>query len=106
MIYVHLYDATGTLIQAWDAPPVENVLRYAADPWVTYYSTRLWEPREFISDRRNLRLPDDIQLEPQGTYRLVMGFYELETLERVPVTIDGQPAEDGYEIAAQITGKD
>lgn len=105
MIYVHLYDEFDTLIQTWDAPPVENILRYSPDPWITYYSTHLWETGEYIQERRNLRLDRDtvLVLESDQTYRLEMGFYDLETLERVIVTVDDVPVGDGYELAANIT---
>jgi hypothetical protein len=96
MIYVHLKRSGDdeTLWSAWDGP-VTNT----ADG--RYYSTLLWEPGEFISDERVLELqnPD----APVGeNYVLVIGMYDLLTGERVSITVDGQPAGDGYTLNERL----
>lgn len=105
MIYVHLYDGQGNFITAWDAPPVETTLTYNADPWTTYYSTRLWQAGEYIVDRRHLTLPEDFIPDGGTTYHLMLGMYDLETNVRVPVFIDGQEAGDGFRIERTLSVK-
>lgn len=101
MVYLHLYDETGDLVATWDEPPVRTELNYNADPWVTYYSTRVWEPGEYIIERRWLTLPGG-EYDPEQDYRLVIGLYDLNTLERLPVYVDGIPVGDGYTLAEGI----
>jgi len=94
--YLHLYDEGGDLVQTWDAPPAQFTLTYTPTPWLTHYPTHVWEAGEFVQDRRILRPNPDVQLDGSARYRLVVGFYDPVTLARVPVTINGEPAGDGY----------
>jgi hypothetical protein len=96
-VYIHLRQRADheTVWSAWDGP-VTNTEDGR------YYSTLLWEPGEFISEQRVLELqnPD----APVGDdYVLVIGMYNLQTGARVPVTIDGQPAGDGFRLYEQLT---
>ena len=88
-IYIHLRDQNDNVIAQWDGP-------VARGPY-GYYSTLLWQPREFISDERRIQLPNGVN--PVGTgYRLVIGIYNSRTGERLPLTIDGQPAGEGFQV--------
>jgi hypothetical protein len=95
-IYIHLVKRDDqTLWAAWDAP-------YAEGPH-GYYSTLLWEPGEYIFDRRFLSLQDPET--PPGDYDIIVGMYNLETGERVPVTINGEPAGDGMNLLGDFVVK-
>lgn len=88
-LYIHLRDRNGDPLATWDGPVTRT-----KDG--NYYSTTVWEPGEYIIDQRALVLEDDVQLPPGDNYSLVIGFYDRETGERVPLTIDGHLQEDGY----------
>jgi 4-amino-4-deoxy-L-arabinose transferase-like glycosyltransferase len=94
MIYVHLRDADGNVWAAWDGP-VTNTEDGR------YYSTLVWEPGEFIHDDRLLKLTDPNTPVGEG-YGIWFGFYNLQTNERIPVTVEGEPAGDGYRINERI----
>jgi hypothetical protein len=70
-IFVHVYDAaSGALIAQSDAVPRQ---------WT--YPTNWWEVGEVVSDDIVLSLED----VPSGVYRIRVGVYDPETLERLPV---------------------
>ena len=82
MIYIHLRDRDGQVRAAWDGPVARS------DDGQRYYSTLVWEPGEFIVDERTLR-PSADELPPPGDgYQIVIGFYNVVTNERVPLTVD------------------
>jgi hypothetical protein len=83
-VYVHLRDANGEVAAAWDDLPVRT-------PYA-HYSTRDWEAGEYVVDPRMLTLPPET---PAGEYALVIGFYDLTTLERVPFDVN-DAVTDGY----------
>lgn len=91
LVYIHLYhpDDPGMLWAAMDGPVKES---YYAPTW---YSTRFWEAGEFIIDRR-WAWQNNRNTPPGDGYRLRMGFYRESDGERLPLTLDGQPAGDGY----------
>ncbi len=60
------------MLSGWDSQPLNGL-----------YPTNLWSPGESISDTFLLPLPAGGL--PSGTYRLVTGFYELDTGQRLPV---------------------
>ncbi len=93
-IYIHLRDQDDNLIASWDGPIARG--QYG------YYSSLVWQPGEYISDQRVIQLPDGVDPVGQG-YRLVIGIYDSQTNERVPVTVDGAPAGDGYQIENRIS---
>jgi hypothetical protein len=51
------------------------------EPGHATYSTDRWFPGEVIIDTFDLHVPGDA---PPGAYTLSTGFYDLETLERLP----------------------
>jgi hypothetical protein len=70
-IFVHLYDAqSGVLIAQHDTVPRE---------WM--YPTNWWEAGEVVSDEIALSLEG----VPAGVYRIDVGVYDPDTLERLPV---------------------
>ncbi|MEM7820558.1 MAG: glycosyltransferase family 39 protein, partial [Candidatus Aenigmatarchaeota archaeon] len=96
MIYIHLRREGDeqTVWASWDGP-VTNTEDGR------YYSTRVWEPGEYVSDERILELQNPAPPAGEG-YRIVIGMYSLQTGERVPVTIDGQPGGDGFALNEQL----
>jgi hypothetical protein len=95
MVYIHLRTPDGDLLQAWDGPVglQENE---------RYYTTLVWEPGEFITDERGFRLTNE-DVPPGEGYRLVVGMYDLATGERIPITQNGEPIGDGYDLGEEIT---
>lgn len=69
-LFVHLRDSqTGEVIAQADGPPLNG-----------WYPTSWWEQGEVIVDDRVFPLPSDIQ---PGEYELELGWYDLETGERL-----------------------
>jgi hypothetical protein len=97
MIYIHLRDANGSVIQSWDAP----VALDATTALPRYYSTHVWQPGEYIADVRRLMLTAADAPLGQG-YSLVIGMYDLASEVRLPVTLDGEDAGDGYVIDNRV----
>jgi hypothetical protein len=94
-IYIHLRDADDNVQAAWDAPVARS------EDGQRYYTTLVWEPGEFITDERILRLE---QAVPLGAgYSIVIGMYNAVTGERVSLTIDNEPAGDGYQLGERIS---
>ncbi len=96
MVYIHLRDANGHVWQSWDGPVTRS-----GDG--NYYSTLVWEAGEFIIDRRDLTLTNADTPTGDKNYHIVIGLYNLETSERVPMTINGESAGDGYTIPERLS---
>ncbi len=78
-IFVHLYQGDRIFAQH-DAQPVGELR-----------PTTGWRPDELIVDQLSLRLPPG---PPSGAYQLRLGFYAVDTQQRLPVVLaDGQTAE-------------
>lgn len=85
-IYLHVTDGER-LLATWDHMPGQNK-----------YVTSLWEPGEYIEDQLWVELGDDV---PVGTYSVVMGLYNYETGERLPVQV-GNETTDGFVLIDMI----
>lgn len=70
-VFLHLEDEQGTLWGQQDGQPRNGT-----------YPTSLWEEGEIIEDEHLIPLSRDA---PAGEYRLVLGLYLLETMERLPI---------------------
>lgn len=73
-VFVHLVDARNFMWTQHDGAALGGL-----------YPTTHWVVGEVISDERDLALPEDI---PPGRYRLEVGMYRPETLERLGVEDD------------------
>lgn len=82
---VHLIAPDGTLAKQFDRAPLQGVA-----------PTTLWREGDVLLDTYDLEIPADL---PAGDYRLVVGLYDLPTLTRLPVQIDGAPAGDTIHVA-------
>ncbi|MEO8397627.1 MAG: hypothetical protein ABI700_31820, partial [Chloroflexota bacterium] len=91
-IYIHLRDHNDQVIANWDGPVGRGPLVSGVEG---YYSTLLWQPGEYISDERRIQLPSGVNPVGSG-YHLVIGLYNSVTGDRVPMTVDGQPAGEGF----------
>jgi hypothetical protein len=60
-----------------------------SEPCRGFYPTTSWHVGEIVIDRLELTIPPDT---PPGEYELAMGFYDVWTGERVPVTMSSVPA--------------
>lgn len=80
-VFIHALNPDGTCC-AWqqDAMPQQNE-----------YPTGRWQPGEYVVDSYTIELPPG---SPPGDYPLEIGLYLAETAQRLPVTVDGEPAGD------------
>jgi hypothetical protein len=78
VVFMHLLDDEGTLIQAYDRPPQNGA-----------FPTQLWQPGDSVVDGWSIQLPDDLE---NGRYHLVTGWYRLDDPSRlVVIAADGNP---------------
>jgi hypothetical protein len=76
-LFVHLLDSSGQVIAQTD--PLAGL---GAGPEGTDYFTSQWDPGQMILDEVALDISPEA---PPGPYRLAIGLYDGETLERLPV---------------------
>ena len=82
---VHLIAPDGTLAKQYDRAPLQGVA-----------PTTLWHEGDILLDAYDLEIPTGL---PPGDYRLIVGLYDLPTLTRLPVQVDGAPAGDTVHVA-------
>jgi hypothetical protein len=78
--FLQLLNADGQVVAGWDSQPFNGL-----------YPTNFWSPGELVVDTFALPLPAEGL--PPGTYRLITGWYDFETFERLPVAGGGDFAE-------------
>jgi hypothetical protein len=88
--FLHLLDGEGQLVAQRDGEPVDGLR-----------PTTGWQPGEVVEDRQGLWLPDTFSnlggaALAEGDYRLVLGFYQPETGDRLAACC---PAGDGVLLA-------
>lgn len=79
-VFLQLLNDKGEVVSGWDSQPFNGL-----------YPTNLWSPGEIIADTFHLPLPETGL--PPGAYRLIAGFYDFETGQRLPVVSGGDFAE-------------
>jgi hypothetical protein len=84
-VFVHLVSPNDQLLAQHDGQPW----------WKVPLPTSTWQPGEELRDEHRLRLPPDLA---PGTYRLQVGAYDWQTLERLPVIEDNIPINNYVEI--------
>lgn len=88
-VFVQLLDEQGALVAQIDAWPLQGT-----------YPTSQWQSGETINDPYQLTLPPDL---PAGNYQLIVGWYLLADLRRLPVlSADGVPLDDKFSIEGLI----
>ncbi len=70
-IFTQLIGPDGNLAAQNDSQPIYG-----------YYPTLQWQPGEIVPDRITIDLPPDL---PPGSYTLIAGLYDAETLLRLPL---------------------
>ena len=70
-VFVHIVDGSGALVTQKDNMPREDT-----------FPTTHWKPGELIDDLHLVPLPPDL---PAGEYQVVIGLYDWQTGERLPV---------------------
>jgi len=76
--FAHLLDAQGGYVAGWDG--------------LTAPAT-CWQPGDVIMQTYAISLPVDLK---PGSYQIEIGWYDVETVQRWPCLIDGQPAGDRF----------
>lgn len=79
--FLHLIAPDGQLIAQQDQPPLGG-----------FFPTSAWDANDQIFDDYVLQLPPDA---PTGRYELRMGMYDSETVQRLPVVMDGEGSTAG-----------
>ena len=74
-VFVHVLDPAGQIVGQHDGWPVEG-----------RYPTSAWDQSEIVADTHTL----DTSGLASGAYRVAVGLYDLATLQRLPVTVDGR----------------
>jgi hypothetical protein len=72
-VFVHLLNDDQQLVATFDSPPTNGLL-----------PMRAWSKDELIADHRL------ITPKTSGTFRLAIGLYDPQTLQRYPATLNGQ----------------
>ena len=85
-VFLHLLDSNGNLVSQRDSEPSGSLAL-----------TTTWQPGEVVIDNHGLLIPNDL---PPGSYRLLLGLYELANpANRLPITtLDGEM--DAYLLSA------
>jgi len=76
-VFTQLLGPDGQVWAQWDNPPQAG-----------RYPTSAWSAADTVVDRYRLTLREGA---PPGDYRLLVGMYDPQTGQRLPVTVDGQP---------------
>jgi hypothetical protein len=86
-VFCHLVDEQGELVAQKDSKPLAG-----------RRPTYTWREGELIEDDYLIDIPEDLQ---SGRYRLLVGMYDLETMERLPVgdTANQPFADDRIQVA-------
>ncbi len=84
-IFVHLVGPDGQTIAQHDGQPA----------WEVPLPTSTWQPGEMLPDKHILNLPSEL---PPGDYRLEVGVYYWQTMERLPVIENGAAVRDLVEL--------
>jgi hypothetical protein len=81
MIFIHLVDQNGNIVQQRDIIPVDGLRPTAG-----------WRAGEVLTDVHTIPLPDTL---PAGPYSLRLGLYEPDSFVRLPILFEGsQQAND------------
>ena len=83
--FVHVVGPDGSIVTQADRQPLNG-----------FVPTSYWSPRQVMADNYTIQLPSDA---PSGEYQLRVGWYELETLTRLPMSQAGNPIGDAYQVA-------
>ncbi|MCC6455244.1 MAG: glycosyltransferase family 39 protein [Caldilineaceae bacterium] len=83
--FVHVLGPDGAVITQSDQQPLNG-----------FVPTSYWSQRQEMADDYAIQLPTDA---PAGEYKVLVGWYDLETLTRLPISQKGEVIGDAYPIA-------
>jgi hypothetical protein len=83
--FVQVIGPDGAIVAQADRRPLNN-----------FVPTSYWSPRQEMVDTYPLQLPADA---PAGEYRLLVGWYDLDTMTRLPMMQGGESIGDAYQVA-------
>lgn len=75
-LFIHVVDAAGQIVAQADAQPLAG-----------QYPTSLWNPGETVVDEQTIPIPP-------GEYQIYVGWYQGDTLARLPISADQVKATD------------
>ncbi len=78
--FVHVIGPDGQMAAQHDQQPLSG-----------FIPTSYWPPRQVIADVYALTLPAGA---PPGNYQIIVGLYDLATMNRLPLSRDGEAAGD------------
>jgi len=84
-VFVHLYADVN-------APPVAQT---DSEPGGGLVLTTIWQAGQRVADNHGLLLPPEL---PAGEYRLMLGLYNIQNLERLPVSVGDTIAGDRLDL--------
>ncbi len=95
----HDYSVFAHISPARDVPPIAQ-----ADLTMgQMYPTGAWRPGDVIHDQLNLKLPSNLA---PGQYNVLLGVYDWQTGERLPLMVDGKALPDAqWEIGILVVGR-
>jgi len=79
-VFVHLLDASHTLVSTGDGPPMQGA-----------FPTSLWQAGDVIADEHRL----GVTVQEGTGQHIAVGLYRLEDGTRLPVSVDGQMIANG-----------
>lgn len=95
LVHNFIHNDYTTFVQA--IGPDGNIVAQAdRRPLDGFVPTSYWSPRQEMVDNYPIQLPEDA---PAGEYRLLVGWYDLETMARLPMTQEGSVIGDAYQVA-------
>ena len=80
--------------------PAQKIGQRDQPPVAGKHPTSTWQRGDFITD--SYAVPIDSNTRP-GSYRVIVGLYRPETLERLPITLDGEPVGEDFYALGKIT---
>jgi hypothetical protein len=83
--FVQVIGPDGKIVTQADSRPLNG-----------FVPTSYWAPRETMMDDYPIHLPTDA---PAGEYRLLVGWYDLATMARLPMSQGGKEIGDAYQVA-------
>lgn len=84
-VFLHLVGPDGTPVAQGDSQPMDG-----------FVPTSYWPPLQQFADDHTLTIPEDAA---PGEYRLLVGWYDLETMQRLPMTQGQTALGDAYQLA-------
>ncbi len=85
-VFLHLKDENGAIIDQIDRIPLDGLR-----------PTGTWRAGEVLTEKYTVEMP-----ATAGNYSIFIGFYDPETYERLPVTLNGQLQSDNQLLVEQV----